>query len=396
MLENHQTSKDPDACGCAAGAGGCTGGGCGCGGVGGCGDSATGSPGPGSDRALSHGPEFQGDPRSAVLARALVHGEGPTWDYRAAIVSRALVHGGEFQGDYRGAFGDRAGLHGAEFEGDFRAALDESAGSIGRFDNGVSGGGRQGANAAMSSRVDYGYGLTCPLGYEDQGYWCTPWHDEGGGDTDLENANIDFINRVFRQINDNIDIVEDYFSAAGLSSGYQGSAGLFAYGDCVVAMLTGGRVTYSWLFQVVVQKLLVTEAIHGDFNAFTPLPGIVPWFEINWCRIRALSKAHDDTASDGDGAKACYTAELAGTIVHETCHVCGILNEETPALLSYYYRHKFAERFGYTDSNCCAETALSSYAAADYGDKNDVWAVVQYMGHDDSAGCQLTGCGHPT
>lgn len=84
-------------------------------------------------------------------------------------------------------------------------------------------------------------------------------------------------------------------------------------------------------------------------------------------------------------------------LIHETCHVCGILNEQAPALLSYYYRHMFAERFGYDDTNCCAVDPLASYSASDYATKQDVWAVVQYAGQvDDSSGCRVTSCGHPS
>ena len=229
--------------------------------------------------------------------------------------------------------------------------------------------------------------VPCPIGFVNEGVWCSRPSDEGRADPDLERTDTNIINRAFRQIGNNIDIIVDYFNSEVEVSP--------TFSDCVVALLLGGGVGAYGVFGINNAKLIVTEATMSD-NAITWLPCVLPWIELNWCRIEAFSRGYALTDYNGIGAKACLVAELAGTLIHETCHVCcDLTNEVLPELISHYYRFHFARRHNYTDANhcCAAGNDLASYSALSYTDAADARNSTVRMGQQEVNGqCSTSGC----
>ncbi|HND29887.1 MAG TPA: hypothetical protein PLA94_07800, partial [Myxococcota bacterium] len=81
--------------------------------------------------------------------------------------------------------------------------------------------------------------------------------------------------------------------------------------------------------------------------------------------VKAVFNTRSDfTCGSGSGVCECIIAQLAGTIVHETCHSC-LLGEIPANLLTAHYQATFTLEQGNNSSHCCG-TLPFSYDESDW------------------------------
>lgn len=194
------------------------------------------------------------------------------------------------------------------------------------------------------------------------------WNDKG----------VSIIERAMRQINNNLDIVEDWFDLTGLD------------GYCTVNLLSANG-TGGYLHFRRDRSEIHACGFGGTGWRGCTVPGSNT-VTLSKEYVNAIANDYNDLTSDSTGRRACLVADLASTIVHETLHACFYLTEDYCNLIQQFYRDEFTSRHGYTSSNCC-QANLSSYDPADYDGADDVAAVERMMTYDEVDGkWRTTGC----
>lgn len=172
-----------------------------------------------------------------------------------------------------------------------------------------------------------------------------------------------------QQINNNIDIVQDWFDLTG----YDGS--------CTVALLTAtGKGGYIH-FERTKSESNACGWFGGTGWRGCTIPGSNT-ISLSQEFVNAVANDYNALTSDSSGRRACLIADLAGTIVHEAMHACFYLTHETIYLCQQFYYDEFASRHSYTSSNCCTVNP-SSYDPADYASLDDIKAVCELHPHSE-------------
>ncbi|MBM4366068.1 MAG: hypothetical protein FJ102_07620 [Deltaproteobacteria bacterium] len=170
-------------------------------------------------------------------------------------------------------------------------------------------------------------------------------------DPDFSDSGEFIIAKAMSQINENIDIVEDFFDR------YINVLGAKVSGACVVNLLTAASAFAGYLhFERVDRRGNPCNGLKNWYGCTVP-GAVVIQLAQQFVKAVYNSRAAESCGS-GDGACACVTAELAAMIVHETCHSC--LLDEIPAyLLTAHYKYEFASRNGYTSSCCTGHRVMA-------------------------------------
>lgn len=158
------------------------------------------------------------------------------------------------------------------------------------------------------------------------------------------------------QVNENIDIVDDFFDR------YRNILGARVSGSCVVNLLTGGSLLGGHLHFERVDRTATPCSGSTTYYGCAYPGSVVVQLAQQFVKAVFNSRAAHTRSSSGDGDCSCAVAELAAVIVHETCHVC--LLDEIPAYLLYaHYKYEFARAHGFT-SSCCTGRRVTAWDEA--------------------------------
>lgn len=170
--------------------------------------------------------------------------------------------------------------------------------------------------------------------YSDRGYYMA--------DDSWDSEHLWILDKAFDQINLNIDIVEEYFLNLVWDDLWSRS------GDCVQKLLTGGSLFGGKLH--IKRASLGEEGVSGT----TVKGSVYIRLEENYVRAVANSRKLESCGS-GNGDCNCIVADLSGLIIHETTHSC-LSGEKMAYLLGQWWRWQYGEKYGYTSTNCCANS----------------------------------------
>lgn len=182
------------------------------------------------------------------------------------------------------------------------------------------------------------------------------------GHRDLSDNQVSILKKAFTQINQNIDIVEDYFRLDGHRRARDG--------QCLIGRLNGENRL----------RIRTKDQLPGAYAR------VVPIVTLNTNRVtfyaqylNACYNSWERATPTGNGDRVCPIAELAGTLIHEAAHTC-LGNEKYGYLVSYWYRHQFRQRKDHTVRSCSAVNAPSSWLPQEYRNKDAVQAETPYLG----------------
>ncbi len=195
------------------------------------------------------------------------------------------------------------------------------------------------------------------------------WHTKGS----------EFIERAMTQINNNIDLVEDWFTDAGLD------------GSCVLNLLTAAGDGGGFLHFRRDESSVHACGFKLDWRGCT-----IPGSTIITLSAELVNALANDSATDGGGNRACMVADLASTIIHETMHSCFYSRHKKIILNQQHYYDAFIARQGYTSGSCCVlSPAPASYDPADYADLAAAEAIRfgQAIAQDSDGTWHTQGCG---
>ncbi len=170
-------------------------------------------------------------------------------------------------------------------------------------------------------------------------------------DPDFLDSGEFIITKAMAQINENVDIVEDFFDR------YRNVLGARVSGSCVVNLVTAASRFAGYLHFERVDRTGRPCGSEKKWLACT-VPGAVVIQLAQQFVGAVFNSRAAHTCSSGDGDCACVVAELAALILHETCHSC--LLDEIPAyLLAAHYKTEFARAKGHTSSCCTGRRILA-------------------------------------
>ncbi len=171
-------------------------------------------------------------------------------------------------------------------------------------------------------------------------------------DPDFSDDGEHIIAKAMSQINENIDIVEDFFDR------YRNVLGAKVSGACVVNLVTAASPFAGYLhFERVDRRGNPCSGSKNWLGCTVPGAVVIQLAQRFVKAVYNSRAAH--TCSSGAGDCACITAELAAVILHETCHSC--LLDEIPAyLLVAHYKSEFADAHGYS-SKCCTGSPVTAW-----------------------------------
>jgi hypothetical protein len=311
-----------------------------------------------------------------VRARAMVWGEPSANAPRRTAVDRAKMHGGEAVGDPRAVVLARARLHGAESNSDLPG---EVFPSVSRGTLSVEARGEPGPYRKCLPHGDDGdkvYDLCgrYPSDHDSSSSSYT-YDDELGFyiDNEFGADSTWMLQKAFRQLQNNVDLVSDYFDEPGVGRS----------GNCVEKIVNGHLRGSTVKFKLDRVICAMGYTIPGNLHV-----------RLDPDYVRAMYAEYDAASCGADnGECACITAELARTLLHEITHVCGA-SEVQAYLVDAFYQEKFEERYGYDHCNCCGQLqTFSTWDPSDYDTQADV--DVHYQGHgysNDSGSWRLTDC----
>jgi len=203
-------------------------------------------------------------------------------------------------------------------------------------------------------------------------YFDPAWNSKG----------VSIIERAMRQINNNIDLVEDWFSMTKLS------------GNCTVDLLTATGVGGFLHFRR--DQSAVNVCGFGELNwRGCTIPGSNT-VTLSKEYVNAIANDFNDAScGDQDGECACLVADLAGTIIHETMHACFYLTNDFCWLAQQFYMDTFIARQGYSNTSNCCTSQLTSYDPADFDGEADVAPQTRALKHERGEDGRWTtvGCG---
>jgi len=171
------------------------------------------------------------------------------------------------------------------------------------------------------------------------------------------------LKKAFEQINDNLDLVKDYYTMPKHQIGRDGK--------CISKKLKGDTKLKTRAKKGLREKTGSLAAV----TQFTPT--IVNRITFDWDFLNACYNSwHVATTKE---EKDCAISELAATIIHEASHTC-LSNEKYAYLVGHYYRWRFRQDNGYTCPMCIASTMPPSWYPQDYKDKDAVIKHVRWCG----------------
>jgi len=176
---------------------------------------------------------------------------------------------------------------------------------------------------------------------------------------DLTDHQISILTEAFSQINNNFNIVRDYYSMSKHKAGRDGK--------CISKRLKGENKL----------KIRVKKGMN-------PIARVVPVITLNTNRITinfdyltaCYNSWHEAKTSE---EKNCAVCELAGTIVHEASHTC-LGNEKYAYLVEYFYRWRYRKDNGYSCPMCSAASEPPSWYPQDYKNKEKILQHVRWCG----------------
>ncbi len=168
---------------------------------------------------------------------------------------------------------------------------------------------------------------------------------------DWSEDQLSIIDRAFKQINEHLDIVSDYYDQDGVAKS----------GACHINLLSGGSFTAGHLHLKPWSGEGCEGKPHDIFYGCTS--GL--YIKLNEGYVTAAFDAFSAADRGHDtGESACLAADLAATIVHESTHSC-LGNEKISMLTNQFYFVRFAAQHGWSHANCCGEE-LDSWDPADW------------------------------
>ena len=176
---------------------------------------------------------------------------------------------------------------------------------------------------------------TRSLGWTWQGRY---WSSDDWGDEQIE-----VLNRAFEQINNNMDIIEDWEDEAGEET------------TCQQAILRGNSAYYG---QAHIEGGTGVD-VFGNGYAGRTVPGTTTTVLAKHF-VKAMANARNFAQCDDDGTCSCPVAAVAGLIIHEVAHMC-FQTENGAYSLGQFYMFRYAQDRGYSSEWCCAR---------DWGDWN--------------------------
>lgn len=186
-------------------------------------------------------------------------------------------------------------------------------------------------------------------------------------DSSFTSHQLAIVERAFNQINSNISLVTDGASAVGIGSGSK-----------LVKHLDGTKPP-----KIHIQN---TTSWFGD-----TVPGMNK-IKLAKRYVNAAYNSYHSVVSTGRGDKACYTAYLASTIVHEASHIV-FGNEKHAYLLQYYYLHGFQTTHGYTASSCCFGATPTDWDGSAWSSASEVKSSLKFPAIGYSSGEWFLTCG---
>jgi len=208
-------------------------------------------------------------------------------------------------------------------------------------------------------------------------HWCHDSTDEDLGDISLEQGDVDLLNDAFWKVNHYMQFVVDFFE-------YHVNAWDYQMFGCVVARVMGLYLGDPF---TVAEGTLATGAKASTVWSTRMLTMSSEF-------MTAVEDYRDDTSNDANyGDWNCPTAEVAGTLFHESFHSCGVASERLPYLANAYFRFRYKDQWGFTDPLCCQRSALSSWDEDDVS-CDDIDSSVLQLGYDGWTGSDLF-CGTP-
>ena len=187
-------------------------------------------------------------------------------------------------------------------------------------------------------------------------------------DPDWNEEETAIIERAMTQINNNIDIVQDWFDLAR----YDGS--------CTIHLLKAtGRGGFIH-FRRTKSRSTACGTNLGWRGCSFPGANVIG---LSREFVNAVKNDFNALSGDKSGRRACLIADLAGTIIHEAMHLCFYLTHHYSYLCQQHYYDKFAARHGFTSSNCCVVNP-ASYDPRDYANLNAIRKVCALHPHERS------------
>ncbi len=180
---------------------------------------------------------------------------------------------------------------------------------------------------------------------------------------DWSEDQLSIIDRAFKQINENLDIVSDYYDQDGVAKS----------GACHTNLLSGGSWTAGHL------HLKPWDGVHCWPEPGTGFIGCTSglYMKLNENYIQNGLEAFASADRGHDtGESACLAADIAATIVHESTHSC-LGNEKIAQLTNQFYFVRFAANHGWSHENCCGEE-LASWDPSDWT-LSDLQAAVSFQ-----------------
>jgi len=172
------------------------------------------------------------------------------------------------------------------------------------------------------------------------------------------------LKKAFEQINDNLDLVKDYYTMPKHQIGRDGK--------CISKKLKGDTK-----LKIRAKKGL-REGKSSSLATVTQfVPTIVNRITFDWNYLSACYNSWHTANTDEE--KTCAISELAGTIIHEASHTC-LSIEKYAYLISYYYRWRLKSDNGYICPMCSAVSQPPSWYPQDYKNKNKVLQHVKWCG----------------
>ncbi len=182
---------------------------------------------------------------------------------------------------------------------------------------------------------------------DTSGVW--EWRGHYWAHEDWDKEHLGALDSAYEQINENMDILEDYEDEKGVTMET----------DCVRAMLKGDD---DWYGQTHIEPMNMDDLVEaheaGEGGTFNFTYGSTigmgsTTILLGKQYVRAIANTRkSEGCGEGDGDCSCMIADLATLIIHETAHVC-LQTENGAEALGSYYQYRFKKDKGWDSPYCC-------------------------------------------